>query len=94
MKTRTGFESTRQLLINESNGQPVSLNSIKKTRKLVDDDVTKLHNRIRMLQLEEDRALKKIEETRRKAKNILEIRINKDKKSRRHSRGDDDNPTS
>ena len=47
-KTRTGFESTRQL-INETNGLPVSLNSIKKTRKLVDDDVMKLHNRIRML---------------------------------------------
>jgi len=27
-----------------------------------------------MLQLEEDKALKKIEETRRKAKNIIEIR--------------------
>jgi hypothetical protein len=29
-----------------------------------------------MLQLEEDKALKKIEETRRKAKNIIEIRLN------------------
>ena len=96
MKTRTaGFESTRHL-INESTGLPVSLNSIKKSRKLVDEDVMKLHNRIRMLQLEEDRALKKIDETRRKAKNILELRLNKDKKSRRHSRGEDggDNPTS
>ena len=75
---------------------PVSLNSIKKSRKLVDDDVMKLHNRIRMLQLEEDRALKKIDETRRKAKNILELRLQKDKKVRRHSRGEDggDLPTS
>jgi hypothetical protein len=40
-----------------------------------------------MLQLEEDKALKKIEETRRKAKNILELRLNK--KSRKHSRGED-----
>ena len=68
---------------------PVSLNSIKKTRKLVDDDVMKLHNRIRMLQLEEDRALKKIEETRRKAKNILDIRLNKTKRG-----GDNEGPTS
>jgi hypothetical protein len=29
-----------------------------------------------MLQLEEDKALKKIEETRRTAKNIIEIRLN------------------
>jgi hypothetical protein len=96
MKTRTaGFDSTRQLL-NDSTGMPVSLNSIKKNRKIVDDDVMKLHNRIRMLQLEEDRALKKIDETRRKAKNILELRLHKEKKVRRHSRGEDggDMPTS
>jgi hypothetical protein len=96
MKTRTaGFDSTRQLL-NDSTGMPVSLNSIKKNRKIVDDDVMKLHNRIRMLQLEEDRALKKIDETRRKAKNILELRLQKDKKVRRQSRGEDggDLPTS
>lgn len=92
--TRSGFESTRQL-ITDSNGLPVSLNSIKKSRKLIDDDVSKLHNRIRMLQLEEDKALKKIEETRRKAKNILELRLNKDKKVRKHSQGDDvERPTS
>ena len=96
LKTRTaGFDSTRQLL-NDSTGLPVSLNSIKKSRKLVDDDVLKLHNRIRMLQLEEDRALKKIDETRRKAKNILELRLHKDRKVRRHSRGEDggEQPTS
>lgn len=37
----------------------------------MDHDVQKLHNRIRMLQLEEDKALKKIEETRKKAKKML-----------------------
>ena len=37
----------------------------------MDNDVQKLHNRIRMLQLEEDKALKKIEETRKKAKKML-----------------------
>ena len=45
-----------------------------------------------MLQLEEDKALKKIEETRRKAKNILELRLNK--KGRKHSKGEDERPTS
>jgi hypothetical protein len=46
-----------------------------------------------MLQLEEDKALKKIEETRRKAKNIIELRLNK--KVRKNSKGEDaDHPTS
>jgi len=49
----------------------------------------KLHNRIRMLQVEEERALRKIEETRKKAKNILELRMNKEQKTRRKG-GDDE----
>jgi hypothetical protein len=69
----------RHFLYNDQ-GQPISLNQIKKSRKLADSDVDKLHNRIRMLQLEEDRALKKIEETRRKARNIMEVRLNKSSK--------------
>lgn len=39
-----------------------------------------------MLQLEEDKALKKIEETRRKARNIMDVRLNKVAKVRRNSR--------
>ena len=35
---------------------------------MIDTDVQKLHNRIKMLQMEEEKALKKIEETRKKAK--------------------------
>lgn len=62
-----------------------SLNKIRKSRKVIDDDVMKLHNRIRMLQLEEEKALKKIDETRRKAKTILDIRMNKEQKVKRHS---------
>ena len=54
----------------------LTLNQVKKSRRLADTEVQKLHNRIKMLQLEEDKALKKIEETRRKAKNIIEIRLN------------------
>ena len=34
----------------------------------METDVSKLHNRIKMLKMEEDKALKKIEETRKKAK--------------------------
>ena len=36
-----------------------------------------------MLQLEEERALRKIDETRRKAKSILEVRLNKEGRARR-----------
>jgi hypothetical protein len=58
----------------------VTLNQVKKSRRLADTEVQKLHNRIKMLQHEEDKALKKIEETRRKAKNIIEIRLNNNKR--------------
>ena len=40
----------------------------------------KLHNRIKMLQSEEEKALKKIEETRKKAKQLLEVKIANEKK--------------
>ena len=46
----------------------VTLNKMRKNKKVVENDVQKLHNRIKMLQLEEEKALKKIEETRKKAK--------------------------
>jgi peptidoglycan hydrolase CwlO-like protein len=46
----------------------LTLNQVRKNRKEVETDVTKLHNRIKMLQNEEEKALKKIDETRKKAK--------------------------
>lgn len=55
----------------------MSLKMIKRSRKLIQEDVLKMHNRLRMLQLEEERALKKIDETRKKAKRILEVRLTK-----------------
>lgn len=45
-----------------------------------------------MLQLEEDKALRKIEETRKKAMTIIEIRMTK--QPRRHSRADNLNTNS
>jgi hypothetical protein len=50
---------------------------------MVDEDVFKMNNRIRMLQLEEEKALRKIEETRRKANTILEVRMNKGSRTKR-----------
>lgn len=69
-------ESERKFSDSIGGAGSFTLNQIRKNRKLVDYDVQKLHNRIRMLQLEEERALRKIDETRRKAKNIMEIRLN------------------
>ncbi len=59
-----------------------SLHMAKKKRQDVETDVLKLHNRIRMLQFEEDRALKKIEETRNKAKMMIEIKLANEKRAR------------
>jgi hypothetical protein len=55
---------------------------MRKNRQMVESDVSKLHNRIKMLQAEEDKALKKIDETRKKAKHMIEMRIVNDKKAR------------
>ena len=64
----------------------ISLSQVKKNRQQVEEDVSKLHNRIRMLQMEEEKALKKIEETRKKAKQLLEGRSSMDKKVRREDK--------
>ena len=76
--------STRNILMGDQSQGQITLNQIKKTRRIAETDVQKMHNRIRMLQIEEERALKKIEETRRKAKTILEVRMNKEQKVKRH----------
>ena len=59
-------------------GGPLSLHQVKRERRLKEDNVYKLHNRIRMLELEEAKVRRKIEETRRKAQSILEIRMTKE----------------
>ena len=43
-------------------------------RKKVEEDAQLLANRITLLQIEEKKALKKIEETRKKAKDIMELK--------------------
>lgn len=53
----------------------VSLNAVRKQRQNMETDVMQMHNRIKMLQLEEDKALKKIEETRTKAKRMIEFKL-------------------
>lgn len=41
----------------------------------IEEDVNRLHNRVRLLIHEEERALKLIQETRDKAENILRLKI-------------------
>lgn len=47
-------------------------------RLKLDGDNKKLQNRVTMLQLEEDRMIKKIDETRRKADNMMRIKDHND----------------
>lgn len=56
----------------------MSVNSVvqaRKIREMKEHDVRKLHNRIALLQAEEERALKKIEETKVKAHLMLENKL-------------------
>lgn len=46
----------------------------KRARKMAEDDALRLYNRVRQLQKEEDKALKRIQDTKRKAKEIVRLR--------------------
>ena len=46
----------------------------KKARKAVEEDAARLQNRVQTLQKEEQKALKRLEETRSKARDILNLR--------------------
>lgn len=54
----------------------------RKIRELKEQDVKKLHNRIALLQAEEERALKKIEETKVKAHSMLENKLQQEQYAR------------
>jgi len=58
----------------------LTYNQAKTIRQGVQKDVELLRNRVRMLQLEEERALKKINETKKKTKQILDIKQKNDSK--------------
>lgn len=45
----------------------------------MDKDISKMHNRIKLLQIEEEKALKKIEEMRKKAKDMIEAKMANEK---------------
>ena len=52
----------------------LSVSQIRQSRQKVELDVLKLHNRIQLLEAEEERALKIIEDTKQKVKVILKTR--------------------
>lgn len=52
----------------------------KRARKAAEDDALRLYNRVRQLQKEEDRAQKRIVETKKKAKEIIKLRERNEQK--------------
>jgi len=58
------------------------LYAVRMSRKQAEEDVVTMRNRIKRLQLEEDRARKNIEETRRRADNIVRLKAQNELKAR------------
>jgi len=54
----------------------------RKMRMYKENEVRKLHNRISLLQIEEEKALKRIEETRAKAQQMLECKIEQEENAK------------
>jgi len=55
-----------------------SVTSIRQSRQKVEQDVQRLHNRIQLLQAEEEKANKIIEDTKEKVKAIIKSRVESD----------------
>ena len=82
---QSGQLSTSNRGFNRSQVTNMSFGSIVEARKLREsreNDVRKLHNRIALLQSEEEKALKRIEETRAKAQQMLELKIIQEENAR------------
>lgn len=60
---------------NLNNSNTEELIKIKQERKKVENDAKLLENRINLLQIEEKKALKKIEETKKKAEKLKQIKL-------------------
>lgn len=52
----------------------------KKARKAVEEDAARLHNRVTTLQKEEQKAQKRLDETRHKARDLLELRAQNERR--------------
>ena len=51
-----------------------TVGQVRRDRKKLEEEVQKLHNRIRVIQEEEKRVLKKVDEDRRRAKLLEEVK--------------------
>lgn len=59
--------------------QTVSVSQIRQSRQKIELDVVRLHNRIQLLEAEEERANKIIEDTKNKVKQIMQSRAANEK---------------
>lgn len=64
----------KQIIMDSKTARSTSLTELLRNRKQIDSDAQLLANRIKLLQQEEQRTMRKIKETRRKAKNVLAAR--------------------
>lgn len=69
---RKGLFTTRQ--VDQTTKQAVSVSQIRQSRQKIELDVVRLHNRIQLLEAEEERANKIIEDTKNKVKQIMKSR--------------------
>lgn len=60
--------------------EDLTFNQARQIRVQIQRDVEQLQNRVRMLQMEEQRALKKIADTRKKTQNIRELQEKNDER--------------
>ena len=58
----------------QSQSWPYSVSKVRMSRMKIESDVVQMHNRIHLLEQEEKRALRRIQETRQKADQILQVR--------------------
>lgn len=78
--TTMGHSQSQPALSTDLVGNLKTVGVAKSKRAMVEKDVEMLHNRIKMLQMEEMKAMKKINETRKKAEKIMELRKENDLK--------------
>ena len=85
MLSPTSNEKSPRRFFDPANSTIQDLTSVVDARKMRnhrENEVRKLHNRIQMLQLEEDRALRRIDETRKKAQQMLDYKIQQEENAK------------
>ena len=89
-QNKSKLTSGNQTMI-DLQSEEISYNQAKKIRQQIQKDVELLRNRVRMLQFEEEKALKKIQETKKKTRQILELKALNDKKFENQMRSNSNN---